>query len=543
MNLSRLRALFFSLISLVATAAYAVEQLPEKEEDIPVEYIPRLDYTVSIGVHRLSGGPKVRFGNLGHIPQPSPDSTDTTDTISKTYTNGKVNKDVLNVYEQSASGAPLAVGSTFSTEGWISVVSDTGSKNSNAVVNVFTAINTPQTKLVTVTNADGTTSTTAVPIKNPDGTYSPVTTPSIVTNPDGSTTITDINLITWARTQQFLLYQPNQTRSWTVTSQSQIDMTNKTVSMSTYGVESRGDRTVEADSRDSSGFEVSLERKLGQIGRLEWGVSGGLRLIEINAKASRVIQSNLVQSTDTYKMIDTGYNSDYFNGTAVDSNKNPVLINILQPTGNASDNPITLVDQYGKPITQYVSSTTAPSSTSQTAASNQSVVTPLDTNPNDILHRSGVTGVVDIQGFWQIKGAYYQIHLGPTFRYRFNDRFAVSGSVGASLGYVGTVFRVDEYYDNYLNVRDLTGAPMPLVDNQAASSVYQSAEQNTTHKFIPGLYGEFNAEYWVTERTGFYFGLTQQSMGHYTQNPLSGRTATIDMGKSSGWRLGIMTRF
>jgi hypothetical protein len=47
----------------------------------------------------------------------------------------------------------------------------------------------------------------------------------------------------------------------------------------------------------------------------------------------------------------------------------------------------------------------------------------------------------------------------------------------------------------------------------------------------------------MTERTGFYFGMTRQTMRSFNQNKLSERTAKIDMGSSAGWRIGIMTRF
>jgi hypothetical protein len=150
---------------------------------------------------------------------------------------------------------------------------------------------------------------------------------------------------------------------------------------------------------------------------------------------------------------------------------------------------------------------------------------------------------VNIHGRWQLKGAYYIVHLAPTFRYHFNDRFAISGMLGLAVGYVGTTFRANEYYDNYLDVYHNDGTPYPQSDTAADSTLFQSNEENTTHKFIMGAYGEFNAEYWMTERTGFYFGLSMQAMNNFNQNKLSGRTATIDMGKTAGWRLGIMTKF
>jgi len=134
---------------------------------------------------------------------------------------------------------------------------------------------------------------------------------------------------------------------------------------------------------------------------------------------------------------------------------------------------------------------------------------------------------VHVDGHWQAKGAYYLAKLGPTFRYRQNERWAVSGSAGLALGFVGTVFRADE-----MVVEDL-GLPQPL----------RISEKNSTQTYIPGYYGTLNAEYWVTERTGFYLGINYQDMRGYSQKPLSGRTLRIDVGSSSGWQMGVMTRF
>jgi predicted porin len=51
-----------------------------------------------------------------------------------------------------------------------------------------------------------------------------------------------------------------------------------------------------------------------------------------------------------------------------------------------------------------------------------------------------------------------------------------------------------------------------------------------------------NAEYWLTQRTGFYVGVNYESLGDYDQT-LGGRTAKIDLGSGTGFRLGLTTRF
>ena len=512
MNFSRFRALSFCLVSFVATAAYAVEQLPEKEEDIPVEFIPRLDNTVSVGMHRVTKGPKVKFGNLGSIRQSFGVSTDSTDTVSRVYSNGGIYKDALTTSElynpnsgDTTTTAQIPVGYKGNNTGGTyveNIASTNAAGDVNGVVTYYTA---QQAYTSTTTdNGDGTSTTTYALSYSDDG-----TTAILQTYADGTTRP--------ASTLKTLAYKEGQTRYWNVNSASQIDTTNQTVSMSNYGAKSAG-ASIEVNADASSGFELSWDHRLVERGHLELGFSGGLSLTSINAKVSGVVQAYLLKTTDVYKMVDTGLNTKLINGGTDSSG---ATIATTQP-GNALSLP--LLDKEGNPMSQYVDTTTLPNTT--ISGSDQSLVTPLLNTPIKQGNVGDIAGLVDVQGYWQIKGAYYNMQFGPTFRYRFNDRWAVSGGAGLVVGYVGTVFRVTEQFD--------------VADSSTTVSV---KEENTTHKFVPGYYGNLNCEFWVTERTGFYVGLSYQKMREFTQTPLSERTAKIDLGSSAGWRLGIVTRF
>ncbi len=510
MNFPSFRAFSLSFASFLATAVCATAQLlPEKEEDIPVEFIQRLDNTVSIGLYRMKTGPKVRFGNLGMIPQPITTSSNESDTVSRLYSNGAVSKDGLGTYEQQLGGGGLTPGVLFTTPDWKTIL------GSDGIVTVYTPINYAQT------NADGTL------VRNPDGSYIPVTVP-------GNTPGTDTPDIIWGMTSKFLGYTANQARSWQVRDASQITETSPgsgvyNVKMSAYGVTSAG-VSIEADSTGSSGFELSLEHKLGQRGRFEWGIAGGLKLVGINAKANAVIPAYLTVTTDIYKTVKTTQNGG-------------VMPNISQPTGDGKS--LDVVNLAGGIVYQYKDSFTKP--LNYTVSGDITGLTPLDVNPANVSW--GTSGldpqgrIVNIQGNWQLKGAYYLMRLGPTFRYRFNDSFAVSGTVGLAQGWVGTTFKADEAYDNYFDVYAADGKTLAPLSTAAAAQVFRSTEENVTHKFVSGVYGELNVEYWMTERTGFYLGVSKQAMREYSQKPLSGRTAKVDLGSTSGWKIGIMTRF
>jgi hypothetical protein len=205
---------------------------------------------------------------------------------------------------------------------------------------------------------------------------------------------------------------------------------------------------------------------------------------------------------------------------------------LLQVTTTSTSTSVTASDGT---VTTTTTTTTGPSGT--VVGGDQSSGTPLSTTPDSIRQAQNV-GSVYVQGTWAIKGAYYNTQFGPTFRYRFNDRWAISGSAGLSVTWVGTVFKVDEVITTRVGSTDASDLGFDPTVAQLHVLV-----QDYTRKFVPGYYGNLNAEYWVTERTGFYFGMSFEQMGHYYQRPLSGRTATVELGKTSGWQLGIMTRF
>ena len=509
MNSLSPRISFLIFLSFVATVTCAFAQLlPEKEEDIPVEYIPTLDTTVSIGMHRLNNGPRVRFGNLGMISNSAAINNDTgTNFLTHTYSNGTVSQDGFTSQEVDINGVPIKAGSAVYTTNWTSVSDGTS-------VTVYNPISTA------MTNSGGL-------VTNSDGTYIPNTTPATITNSDGTTTVIDTTTLTWASTSKFLAYNANQTRYWNVARADQINQGKRTVSMSTYSVSSAG-TSLEAQSNGSTGIDLTLERRLGKQGHLEWGVSGGFKLVMINAKAQAVIPAYLMATTDIYTMVDTGLNKSLSGGTVDITQPNglniqDLLLNTYNPSGT------------GNSVYQFLSSAALP--LNYTVGADLSTATPLNVN-NVTWGKPTVIGTAFVHGNYELKGAYYLAHIGPNFRYRFNDRWAISGTAGLALAYVGTEFKASESFNTGYEV------DQQLLDNPDLAPTYSVVgERNSTHKFIPGFYYDFNAEYWVTERTGFYIGATGQSMRSFQQNKLSGRTATIDLGKSAGWRIGVMTRF
>lgn len=488
-------------MSLVAMPVFADENaaiLPENlEEDIPVEFIPTLDTTISVGLRRLNNGPKVRFGNLGSMtPVSAADSESYRNSgssfVSHFYTDGYVLADTLGTYEQNADGDALGNGETYSNTSWVSV-------RQNNIVTVYQAIQTATSNV-----ADG------------NGLYLPNTT--TVINPDGS--ISQTNTLTWASVSRFKAHDGNYARTWSALNKSQIQVRggNTYVDMHSDGVMSAG-ASLEADSSASSGFDISIERRLGKRGKLDWGVSAGVKFNYVNAKATGVFPAFLVRTTDSYLLEGNGTN-----------------INTTQPTGGATNLYYTGLDGTTQ-LYRYVDSTTAPGEYVEGGDTSGSTRINLS-DGSTIWGTPEIAGIVMIHGNYQLKGAYLLAHVGPTFRYNFTDRWAVSGTFGLALGWTGTNFKATEYYNTW---NDLPPSLRP--DLEGNTTEYHWSESVATHKFSPGLYFDLNAEYWVTDRTAFFTGVTGQTLRQYNSSKLSGRTATVEATKNSGWTIGIRTRF
>ncbi len=293
------------------------------------------------------------------------------------------------------------------------------------------------------------------------------------TNAEGVTTVVG----------DYLSYTPGQTRSWNYTNSNQVTGDGR-IAMNQYSATSDG-ASAEADGDAAGGVELSLARRIGKIGnRIEWGLGGSIGLTDVNSKARGSITSTLRTLTDYYSLLGAAAPNSPYSGPSfndlTDANGNVISLNGRETTTPLGDTPVQRTE-------------------------------------------TATVGAAQIDGYWQIKGAYYLIRVGPQMRFRVSDRFAFNASAGFAGAYVGTTYRVEEV----LNVGTIT---------------VRADEERDQSEFSSGFYGELTAEFWLTNRTGFFGGATYHSLGTYEQS-LNGRTANIDLGKGAGFRLGIITRF
>ncbi len=282
-----------------------------------------------------------------------------------------------------------------------------------------------------------------------------------------------------------LSHTPGWTRSWRYASPDQLTGDGR-MAMSNFSSTSEG-ATAVGNQTASGGIEVGLARRLGRISpRTEWGIGLSVGLTDINSSTRSTIQATLNTLTDFYSL----------NGQTPPAapNGGPTFIDLLDDEGNL--------------VTPSGFETTVPIS-------------------QDPLSRTETSqaGAAEVDGYWQIKGAYYMMRFGPNFRGHLSDKFALFASAGFAGAYVGTQYRADETLMTDLPIAEIS-----------------SRETSDDRNFMVGFYAELAAEYWITPRTGLYASATYESLGEYSQT-LQDRTATIDLGKGTVFRFGLVTRF
>jgi hypothetical protein len=282
----------------------------------------------------------------------------------------------------------------------------------------------------------------------------------------------------------YLAYRPGYTRVWSYVNASQATSNPGSIAMNAYSSEASG-AAAEADAGASPGFEFTYVRKLGTFGgKIELGLLFGMGMTDINGKTSGEVKATLKTLTDLYTLGGQAAPSAPFVG--------PSYANFTANNGTI----------FGSSLETTVPLGAQPTSRTNTSTPNGASVT----------------------GTWQIKGAYFLFRAGPVLRVPVSSRIAINASAGFAGAYIGTQYRIDES----LNVPGVL--PIRIEGEEDYS------------KFMAGAYAEINAEWLVTERTGFFAGVTAESLDKYEQT-LAGRTAAVSIGSNVGFRMGVTTRF
>ena len=266
--------------------------------------------------------------------------------------------------------------------------------------------------------------------------------------------------------------------------------------LSSYSVAPSGS-TADAESDVSMGVEIQFARVIKRYKRFEWGINFSAGASEINAKTRQRVRANLVTTTDRYTLEPGSSFVDYAYFSSANN-----FETITVDTGED--------DEDGDPITYEY---------------RRELDHRLNRNAQRILDGVVTPGGADVAGYWQIKGAYYMLRLGPIVRMPITKKWTASASFGGALAYVGSRFIVDEY----IELPDVIG---PI----------RFKGEGSEKALVGGYYADVNLERWLTVRTGFFVGYSVEKMGNYTHK-FAGRHADVDLGTSGGFRLGVITRF
>jgi hypothetical protein len=284
------------------------------------------------------------------------------------------------------------------------------------------------------------------------------------------------------------------TNEWTINFADQVTSSGD-IAFHLYNTSTDG-ATLKGKSSSAAGWELQVGRSLGKIARkIDVSLVAGISFSSVNAKSSGTVQAQLTTVTDVFSLNGQGVPDTT---TLPYSGFNSSTVNVVDANGNSVLN-----------------------ADGTLATKTQETSLLLGRFPT----RTTTTSTADVKGDWHLKGAYYMFRVGPLFQIPITERLKLSLGIGGALAYVGTDYTADEE-----------------IDLTEVTSTVQTAEISHRNSLLPAFYADANAEYWLTERTGVYLGATYQRSRSFDQT-LGGRTATVDLGTTSGVSTGITLRF
>ena len=277
---------------------------------------------------------------------------------------------------------------------------------------------------------------------------------------------------------------------------------NQGIAFHTYTTTSEtSGHLVNGKTTDASGWELQVGRSLGKIARkVDVSLVVGFSFSGFRSKNSGDVTSLLTTLTDVYSL------------SGLDA---PTSFPATFPTSDTQ----TVYDSNGQPkLTPTGGNVTVTTDNSTTLALNP-------TRTVSTTNADGTPSKVDVTGLWQIKGAYYTISLGPVFQFPITERFKFSVGFGPAAMLVGSTYTANE---------------RAFIEDVSTMLEYGGTKTHTV--LLPAWFANADAEYWLTERTGLYLGATYQKSQGISQT-LGNRTATIDLGTTSGLTSGLTMRF
>jgi hypothetical protein len=277
------------------------------------------------------------------------------------------------------------------------------------------------------------------------------------------------------------------TNSWAFESADQIAEDGSGIYMTAFSTSSDGS-VVRADSGYNPGFDIELSRRIGGK-KFRWGVQAGIGLSDINAKKTGEITASLRALTDFYSLLGAAAPEAPYEAPDIS------LDIVTNPDGSVS-----------------------------TVSTDHSVL--LSNLPAERTDLTTISGA-QISGFWQVKGAYFSARLGSWLEMPVGSRFTVRASGGVAGKVVGAFMRFDERF----------------ILPDEAGELNATSQTSTDSWAMVGGYAALEAQYWLTERSGFFAGASYEAVAGDVELRSGDRAAKLNLESGAGIRFGFSTRF
>ncbi len=295
------------------------------------------------------------------------------------------------------------------------------------------------------------------------------------------------------------------TNTWSYEKASQITADGSGIMFHAYAA-NPSDTVIEAESPQGVNPDLEYSRLLFQFGkpvhprRQSWqvGLLAGWGLSDVNAKYRGTATADLVIITDTYSLNGAPVPYDY------DADGNPI-----EGYTAPSTRVIEVVGEDGITTTYVVDNTTL-----------------LGSRPVERTTQTIADGA-EIEGFWQVSGAYFTLRSGPWVRWEPITNFSVKLSGGGTFTLIGLS----------MNYRE------KLVVDEDTESAELGEQSSTRTETFAGLYGSLDGEWLLNDRTSLFASAYYEDFDEELSLEVDGRKANAAVESGLGMRLGITTRF
>lgn len=295
------------------------------------------------------------------------------------------------------------------------------------------------------------------------------------------------------------------TNTWSFVNADQITADGSGVMMHAYA-SNPNDSFISTETGATVNPDLEYKRMLWQGGRVmsprrrAWqvGFLAGWGLTDINAKFNGIASAHLIVTTDTYSL----------NGAPVPQR--------FDADGN-------LIEGY-----------TAPSTTTIEVIGDDGITTTYVVENSTLLGNRPIERTVqtyadeaEIQGFWQVHGAYFTLRAGPWLSWEPVESLSLKVAGGGTFTLIGINMRYKEQ----------------LIINEDIESPEIGEQSETMTESFTGLFGSVDAEWLLNERTSIFASAYYEDFDEALNLEISGRKAEAEVSSGLGLRLGISTRF